>query len=176
MTEMATPVECKDFWYYKNKAISEGSRGTIVYKGTSMGQPIAVKRIVINASYKQFISAVKEMEKADYEFVKKERKDEDVRKQTEVEILRELSHQNIVRIYNFTLNDDFIFIPMEICDKNLQQYCKSSHYKTEIRLDIIRQIGCGLNYLHDREKPIIHRDLRPHNILLKMSNTKSLIV
>ena len=37
------------------------------------------------------------------------------------------------------------------------------------KVDILHDVACGLQYLHGQKKPVIHRDLHPHNILLNES-------
>ena len=167
-------TECGDFRYWDRKEdiIGRGSTGTIVFRGISMGLVIAIKRINENHDWKDFISEIREAETAD-----SNRNTNNTRKITEVEILREISHQNIIRIHNFKYIDPYIYIPMEMCNENLHQYCKKiKDYDIETRLDILKQIGEGIKYLHNRKKPIIHRDLKPENILLKSNDSSGLIV
>ena len=137
-----------------------------------MGQVIAVKRITTNDNWKGFIQQVDLMKIADDKRVAKKAKDEkrniENRKPTEIEILRGLTHQNVIRIYNFCVHDRFIYIPIEICDMNLEEYLNDFDYEIEKRLDILKQIGCGLKYLHCLSSEIIHRDLQPRNVLIKL--------
>ena len=115
------------------------------------------------------------MKMADNKRVAKKAKDEKRNikncKPTEVEILRGSTHQNIIRIYNFCVHDRFIYMPIEICDMNLEEYIKGFDYEIEKRLDILKQIGCGLKYLHCLSSEIIHRDLQPRNVLIKLDCT-----
>ena len=39
-------------------------------------------------------------------------------------------------------------------------------------MDILQQIGKGLKYLHNYNKPITHENLRPQNVLMKQSTDK----
>ena len=129
------------------------------FRGNSMGLVIAIKRIVRNHDWDDFISEIKEAETADnnrYQL----RNTKNTRRMTEIEILREISHQNIIRIHNFKYIEayNYIYIPMEMCSENLYQYCERiDDYDIEIRLNILKQIGEGIKYLHNRKKPIIHR-------------------
>ena len=45
------------------------------------------------------------------------------------------------------------------------------HYldKWTNRLNMIHQITCGMQHLHSLQPPVIHRDLKPRNILVKKS-------
>jgi serine/threonine protein kinase len=64
---------------------------------------------------------------------------------------------------------------MELCDGNLTQYVdgKLSTIQKNSSLDrnILRQVALGLSYLHGRDPPIIHKDLKPDNILLKVQKS-----
>jgi hypothetical protein len=73
-----------------------------------------------------------------------------------------------------------LYIEMELCDKTLDdvinEFDKESHLKTNgtlttvgyyIASQIFIQILKGVNYLHKENPPLIHRDLKPGNILLK---------
>ena len=171
-------TECGDFRYWDRKEdiIGKGSTGTIVFRGISMGLVIAIKRINKSHDWKEFIDEIRKTQTADTKFyeLRNARRTGNI---TEVEILREISHQNIIRIYNFKYIEPFIYIPMEMCDESLYQYCERiDDYDIEARINILKQIGEGIKYLHNRKKPIIHRDLKPENILLKSNDSKGLIV
>ena len=85
---------------------------------------------------------------------------------TEFKMLRSLSHQNIIRQFDFRYDNEFFYIPMELCDKNLEEYCRNSNYDVAKRLSILKQIGKGIEYLHNLTNPIVHGDLNPRNILI----------
>ncbi len=77
-----------------------------------------------------------------------------------------LSHQNIVGIFDVGLADNVPFIVMEYVDGTdlktlIQQKGKMS--ETKVR-QIAIQLLSALDYAH--RKGIIHRDIKPHNILL----------
>jgi serine/threonine protein kinase len=78
---------------------------------------------------------------------------------------------------------------MELCDKTLddviKEFDKESHLKTNgtlttvgyyIASQIFIEILKGVNALHKQKEPIIHRDLRPVNILFKKSDSKGICV
>jgi hypothetical protein len=82
-----------------------------------------------------------------------------------------------------------LYIEMELCDKTLDDVIKEfdneSHLKTKRTLKIVGyyiasqifiQILKGVYYLHKQKKPLIHRDLKPRNILLKKSEEKGTCV
>jgi hypothetical protein len=82
-----------------------------------------------------------------------------------------------------------LYILMELCDKTLgeviDQFDKESHLKTNgtltpvdyyIASQIFIQILEGVNHLHKQNPPLIHRDLKPDNILLKKDEVKGFCV
>lgn len=77
----------------------------------------------------------------------------------------ELSHPNIVNIYDVG-DGSQPYIVMEYVDgMDLKQYIQKNHpipYRKTI--DIMAQILDGIAYAH--EKNVIHRDIKPHNILI----------
>ncbi|XP_066440829.1 serine/threonine-protein kinase Nek10 isoform X3 [Eleutherodactylus coqui] len=91
---------------------------------------------------------------------------------SELTIIREqLCHPNIVRYYRTFLENDRLYIVMELIEgAPLGEHLKSLKEKkqqfTEERLwNIFIQLCLALRYLH-KEKMIVHRDLSPNNIML----------
>lgn len=89
----------------------------------------------------------------------------------EISILREVSHENILQIYDLTLNqNNNIVIITEYLDSNLYTVILNTKLDIEQINTIFYYITKGLNYLH--LNGIIHRDLSHKNILLNYDFSK----
>jgi len=78
-----------------------------------------------------------------------------------------LSHQNIVEVYDVGEEDGQHYIVMEYIDgKTLKQllYKRGSLTLTEV-IDIMNQLTDGITHAH--EAYIIHRDIKPQNIMIQ---------
>jgi serine/threonine protein kinase len=77
-----------------------------------------------------------------------------------------LSHPNVVNIYDVGQEDGIDYIVMEYIPgdtlKNIIK--KEAPFTVKRALDYTRQIAEALNHAHQRN--IIHRDIKPHNILV----------
>ncbi|MCM3732217.1 Stk1 family PASTA domain-containing Ser/Thr kinase [Fictibacillus nanhaiensis] len=103
-------------------------------------------------------------------------KDEDFirRFKREAESATSLDHPNIVSIYDVGEDEEIYFIVMEyVQGKTLKQYIKE-HGKISVEesLHIMKQIVSGMAVAHDHG--IIHRDIKPHNILITENGTAKL--
>ncbi|KAL4558485.1 hypothetical protein LXL04_036686 [Taraxacum kok-saghyz] len=90
----------------------------------------------------------------------------------EIQVLTNLRHKNIVKLYGFCLHDKCNFLVYEYME-NGSLYCALSTNEVAIILDwktrvtIIKQVAHALAYMHhDFSPPIIHRDISSNNILL----------
>ncbi|XP_031572101.1 probable serine/threonine-protein kinase DDB_G0271682 [Actinia tenebrosa] len=89
----------------------------------------------------------------------------------EWEILRDLVHPNIVRMHEvlFPLNKSPVII-MELLHCDLLHYIEKSTSTPKVSpskgLSIALGVAEGLEYLHGRNPPVVHRDLATKNILL----------
>jgi serine/threonine-protein kinase len=77
-----------------------------------------------------------------------------------------LSHPNIVNIYDVGQEDGMDYIVMEYIPGGTLKsiITREAPLSVERALEITRQILEGLNHAHQRN--IIHRDIKPHNILV----------
>ena len=83
----------------------------------------------------------------------------------EIDILKKLSHPNIVRIFEFYESTKNFFLINEFCDGGELFNMINKNNMNEQQLSVIfYQVFSGLCYLH--ENKIFHRDLKPENILI----------
>lgn len=95
----------------------------------------------------------------------------------ETDMLKRLHHPNIPSIIDVVEDDERFLIVMDYIEGNsLQKALKD--YGAQPQGDVIewtKQLCDALGYLHSRKPPIIYRDMKPANIMLKPDNTVSLI-
>ncbi len=126
--------------------LGKGCEGTFVYKGRFDNRDVAVKRVLAAC----FTIADRE-----------------------VELLRESDeHQNVVRYFCMEQDRQFRYIALEYCCATLHD-CVTGKFTTPAKLDnmtILRQATQGLAHLHSLD--IVHRDIKPHNVLISMPGKK----
>lgn len=82
-----------------------------------------------------------------------------------------LAHPNIVSIYDVGEEDSIYYIVMEYVDGfTLKQYIQKYYpIPVDEALDIMRQITAAISHAH--HNGIIHRDIKPQNILIDKEGT-----
>ncbi|KAM0029532.1 putative protein kinase RLK-Pelle-LRR-XI-1 family [Helianthus debilis subsp. tardiflorus] len=90
----------------------------------------------------------------------------------EVQVLTNLRHKNIVRLYGFCLHNKCNFLVYEYMEKG-SLFCALSDSELAVQVDwikrvnIIKDVAHALAYMHhDCNPPIVHRDISSNNILL----------
>lgn len=86
--------------------------------------------------------------------------------QAESQAVAQLSHANIVSVYDVSRSDDIEYIVMELIEGiTLKQYMeRRGQMDWREALHFITQIMRGLSHAHSRG--IIHRDIKPQNIMI----------
>ncbi|CAE7650484.1 Wnk3 [Symbiodinium sp. CCMP2456] len=89
----------------------------------------------------------------------------------EIQMLKNLKHPKIIAFINAWTNKEqekVCFITERVTGGSLLQYIKriNAPLKLKVIRNWCRQILEGLNYLHTRPDPIIHRDLKCDNIFI----------
>ena len=116
---------------------------------------------------------IKKIGKGGFALVEKVSKDEYFALKTleqeglqEYEILNQLTHPNIVKVFGFFYGNSNHgpSILLELCSSNLVDEMANKNLTKVQIVCIVYQIVEGMKFVH--LKGIIHRDLKPHNILL----------
>ena len=91
----------------------------------------------------------------------------------EVELLKQLDHPNIIKVYEVIEDSEHLSIVTELCTGgNLYQRLLSDKVTEEFAADVIRQLVSCLVYCHGLN--IVHRDLKLENILFE--DTESSVI
>jgi serine/threonine protein kinase len=133
-------------FYTLSRLLGEGSYGK-VYLGCSVlcGQPVAIKC---------------------YDRSKIRGKTTSNRIIQEIEIIKSLSHDNIIKMLEIFENKRFIFMVIEYADNGdfLSYMKRHGRFRESAFIPLLVQILEALGYLHGRK--ILHRDIKLDNILL----------
>ena len=95
----------------------------------------------------------------------------------ETDILKKLSHPNLPSIIDVIDTDDSFIIIMDyiqgnLLNKALEEYGAQPQDRV---IEWAKQLCDVLGYLHSRQPPIIYRDMKPANIMLKPDGNVTLI-
>ncbi len=103
--------------------------------------------------------------------------------QQEAESAAILSHPNIIQVYEVGETDEFIFFTMQLVHgkslSTMMEMTKKNIIPSKrvlplsITIKITTQVLDALNYSHEQE--IIHRDIKPGNILIEDHNQRPII-
>lgn len=88
----------------------------------------------------------------------------------EINIMKEMDHPNIIKLYEVFEEEHFIYLIMEECmggelfDRIIDRVEKKKLYNEKEAAKIFKQMMSAVNYCHNQG--ICHRDLKPENLLL----------
>ncbi|XP_072077100.1 uncharacterized protein [Arachis hypogaea] len=90
----------------------------------------------------------------------------------EVEVLTEIRHRNIIRLYGYCLHNRCMFLVYEYLERgslyyNLADEIEAQELKWSKRVNIIKGTAYALAHMHHHcPSPIVHRDVSSNNVLL----------
>mmetsp|Transcript_8450 Transcript_8450/g.31204 ORF Transcript_8450/g.31204 Transcript_8450/m.31204 type:complete len:931 (+) Transcript_8450:153-2945(+) len=156
------------------KVLGKGSHGTVVYEGTFDGRPVAVKRFLAQF----YETAAKEIET----------------------LIISDEHPNVLRCYAMEEDKDFVYLALEKCESNLAELIEEQgavfvrHFFAEGSsgnsgrsnlaslqfgqnlspecMRLLADVVSGLAHLHSMG--VVHRDLKPQNVLVTKSGRAKL--
>lgn len=85
-----------------------------------------------------------------------------------------LRHPNVLQLFGCSLTAQAIWIVSELCSLGSLRQVLDDNDKilpVELRLSMALQVAEGMTYLHNQDPPIIHRDLKSHNIFVHETYT-----
>jgi len=85
----------------------------------------------------------------------------------EVHFLRSCNHPSIMRVYDEGVHlDEYPFVVMDLYPENLHSAIRASALTDLDKVRCAIQLLSALKYLALRDPPIVHRDIKPKNIMI----------
>ena len=102
--------------------------------------------------------------------------EERIRMKYEIDILKNLNHPNILRLYEVYESKSNIFLVTELCDgcELFEEISSRKQFAEKEAAHVTKQILQAIAYCHGRN--IAHRDLKPENLLIDINQKGSIKV
>jgi calcium/calmodulin-dependent protein kinase I len=93
----------------------------------------------------------------------------------EIEIMKQVEHENILKLIEIFEDDEKVYIVMELVDGSelFDRIVNKGYYSEKSTVHIVKQILNAVQYLHS--KNIAHRDLKPENLLCSGSGSSEIV-
>uniref|UniRef100_A0A914BZH9 Endoribonuclease n=1 Tax=Acrobeloides nanus TaxID=290746 RepID=A0A914BZH9_9BILA len=145
-------------WYDENRELTGRKTGVLVYEGKILNQQCVVKRVP---------KSIKSHAKSEFQDNK------------EIQALLTMRHPNVIHCFGYLDIGSSYYIFLDHCVCTISDYIQKKEFKEKFhdmdKLEVIRQLASGLEYIHGKKTNnkntiILHRDIKPHNILLRRDN------
>lgn len=139
-------VEIGKITFNPKDVLGHGCEGTFVYRGTFEGRAVAVKRLLPEC----------------FSFADRE-----------VELLRESDQNpNVIRYFCMEADRQFRYIALELCVATLADFVAGKFISGHMpdMVSLLHQAMSGIAHLHSLD--IVHRDIKPQNVLMSMPDVK----
>jgi len=93
----------------------------------------------------------------------------------EIDIMKKVEHENILKLIEIFEDDEKVYIVMELVDGSelFDRIVNKGYYSEKSTVHIVKQILNAVKYLHS--KNIAHRDLKPENLLCSGSGANEIV-
>ena len=77
-----------------------------------------------------------------------------------------LDDPSIVRYVDFIEDKNFVYLVLQLCEYNLEEYITKHNLCELERKQLAEQVLKSLSILHSHNPTILHRDIKPQNVLI----------